>query len=67
MCDPKSMIQAMEMARCHDVCHLNPDSMWCCRTLSRSLLFSVSQAFRSQAGSSVYGADVADAEVQRDR
>lgn len=67
---PKSMIQAMEVAGCHDVCHLNTDSdAGCCRTLSRSLLFSVSRVFMSQAGQAVQptGTDVTDVEIQMDK
>lgn len=48
---PKSMTQAMEAARCHIECHLNPVSgVGCCGTLGRPFLFSVTQVFMSEAG-----------------
>lgn len=66
---PKSMIQATAVARCQDVCHLNPDSdVGCYGTLSRSYPSPYPRALGlKQAGGSVYGADVTDVEVQRDR
>lgn len=58
----KSMMWACpEEARCLEVCHPHFDSdPGCCRTLSRLLLFPVSQVFMSQAGQEVQYGDKCD-------
>lgn len=62
---PKPMVQATEVARLHDVCV----------TLTLTWVWAAAECYSSpyprssgpkQAGSLVHGADVADAEVQRD-